>query len=112
VERGSGFTGIDVGLSRSSLGRIDPHFREARRRLGKPAGKAFRMRRIGSGEHSLPRGDALLGQTKMHVVGRQQAKARVMVLYVVEGEELMAVAPGVLNRAEPVREMPADTSAS
>src|SRR5712692_5354290 len=40
----------------------------------------------------------------MHVGGRQQAKTAVMVLGVVPREEDVAVGPGVLDRAEPVRE--------
>ncbi len=39
------------------------------------AGESLRVRRVGRGEHGRPRGDALLGQTVMHVGRRQQAEA-------------------------------------
>ena len=50
------------------------------------------MGRVGGGEHSRARGDALLGQAVMHVGGRQQAEADVMMLGVVPGEEDVGVA--------------------
>ena len=40
----------------------------------------------------------------MHVGGRQQTEADVMVLGVVPGEEDVAVGPGILDRPEPPRE--------
>ncbi len=42
---------------------------------------------VGPGEHGPSRRQALLGQAMMHISGRQQAEARVMVLSVVPGEE-------------------------
>ena len=63
------------------------------------------MGRVGRREHSRSRRDTLLGQAVMHVNGRQQAEAGMMVLSVVPGEEALAVRSGVLNRAEPLREV-------
>ena len=62
------------------------------------------MRGICRGEYGGARRDALLGQAVMHVGRSQQAKAGVMVLGVVPGEEDMAVGPGILDRAHPLRE--------
>jgi hypothetical protein len=62
------------------------------------------MRAIGSRQHRRPRRHALLGQSVMHVVGRQQSKTAVMVLGVVPREEDVAVGADVLDRAEPFRE--------
>src|SRR6267143_6868794 len=45
------------------------------------------MGRVGDGKHGRARGDALLGQAVVHVGGRQQAEADVMVFGVVPGEE-------------------------
>ena len=64
----------------SRLGRIDPHFHGTRRRPGEAGGEAFRVRAIRRGKHSGPRHDTLRGQTMVHVVGRQQAEAAVVVL--------------------------------
>src|SRR2546425_10233839 len=81
---------------RAALGGIDPdlggHRRRGRRARRKPLG----MGRVGRGEHGRARRDALLGQAVMHVGGRQQAEAGVMVLGVVPGEEDVGVGPGVL----------------
>ena len=66
--------------------------------------KSLRMNSIGSGEHGRPRGDAFVGQAVMHVGGRQQPEARMMMLGVVPDEERVAVHPGILNRAETRRE--------
>jgi hypothetical protein len=41
------------------------------------------MGRVGDGKHGRARGDALLGQAVVHVGGRQQAEADVMVFGVV-----------------------------
>ena len=71
---------------------------------GGPAGKPLGMGRVGRGEHGRARRDALLGQAVVHVGGRQQAEADVMVLGVVPGEEDVAVGSGVLDRAEALRE--------
>ena len=60
---------------------------------------------MGPGEHGHPRSNALLGQPVMHVKGRQQTKAGMMVLGVVPGEEDMTVCPRVLDRAETLREI-------
>jgi hypothetical protein len=73
--------------------------------VGRPGGESFRMGRVGRGEHGRPRRDALLGQSVMHVVGRQQSKTAVMVLGVVPREEDVAVGAGVLDRAEARREV-------
>ena len=45
------------------------------------------MRGVGRSEHGRPRGDALLGQTVMHVGRRQQAEADMMVFGVVPGKK-------------------------
>jgi hypothetical protein len=63
------------------------------------------MGRVGRGEHGRARRDALLGQAVVHVGGRQQAEADVMVLGLVPGEEDVGVRPGVLDRAEPPRKL-------
>src|SRR5713226_6896787 len=60
VEQGSGFTSSGAGLCRPGLGWVDPDFRGTRRRLGEPAGKAFRVPCVGRGEHDRPRRRALL----------------------------------------------------
>jgi len=56
------------------IGWVDPDFRGARWRLGKPAGEAFGMprHRPSPAPPSVPH--PLLGQAVMHVVGRQQPK--------------------------------------
>ena len=61
------------------------------------------MRRIGRCEHNRPRRDAFLGQTLMHVSGRQEPEARMMMLGVVPGEEPVAVRAGILDRAKSLR---------
>jgi len=61
--------------------------------VGQAGGEAFRVRGVGRGEHGRPRGNALLGQSVMHVKRCQQSKARMMVLGVAPGEEDVAVAP-------------------
>jgi hypothetical protein len=60
---------------------------------------------VGRGEHGRPPGNALLGQSVMHVKRCQQSKARMMVLGVVPGEEDVAMRPCVLDRAETLREI-------
>jgi hypothetical protein len=55
--------------------------------MGEPSEKSLRMCSVGPGEHGPSRRQALLGQAMMHISGRQQAEARVMVLSVVPGEE-------------------------
>ena len=62
------------------------------------------MSRIGGGEHGAARGDALLSQAEVHVVGRQQAEAAVVMGGVVPGEELVPVGTGVLDRAKAIGE--------
>jgi len=47
------------------------------------------MGRVGDGEHGRALGDALLGQAVVHVGGRQQAEADVMVFGVVPDCKLM-----------------------
>ena len=61
------------------------------------------MGRVGRGEHGRSCRDTLLGQAVMHVGGRQQAEAGMMVLGVVPGKEAVAVRSGVLDRAEASR---------
>lgn len=51
-----------------------------RRRLRQAGGEAFGMRAVSRGEHGRSRRDALLGDAVVHVGGRQQVEARVMVL--------------------------------
>ena len=62
------------------------------------------MRRIRRGEHVGARGQALRGQAEVHVVGREQAKAAVVMGLVVPGEEVLAVGARVLDRAEAIWE--------
>ena len=62
------------------------------------------MGRVRRGEDDGALGPSLLGQAEVHVVGREQAQAAVVVLSVIPGEETLAVGPGVLERAEAVRE--------
>ena len=103
VVHDSGFMGSGVGriLSRSGLGWVDPDFRGARRRLWEAAREALRVCGMGRGEHGDPRGHALLGEAVVHIVGRQQAQAAVMMFGVVPGEEDVAVGAGVLNATIP-----------
>ncbi len=54
-----------------------------RRRVGPASGEPFRVSGMGGGEHRGPRGDTLLRHTMMHVGGRQQPEAGVVVLGVV-----------------------------
>jgi hypothetical protein len=49
------------------------------------------------GEHGAALGDALLRQADVHVMGRQQAEAGVVMLGVVPGEEGLAVSARVLE---------------
>src|SRR3990172_6716551 len=106
VERDSGFMGSGVGRvpGRSGLGWVDPDFRGARRRLWEAAREALRVCGMGRGEHGGRRGHALLGEAVVHIMGRQQSQAAVMMFDVVPGEEDVAVGAGVLDRAEPRRE--------
>ena len=46
-------------------------------------GEAFGMLGVGRGEHGRSRRDALFGHAMVHVGGRQQAEARMMVIGVV-----------------------------
>ena len=64
--------------------------------------EALGMLGVGRGEHGRSRRDALLGHAMVHVGGRQQAEAGVMMLGVVPREEDVAVGAGVLDRAEPL----------
>jgi hypothetical protein len=48
--------------------------------VGPASGEAFRVSSMGGGEHRGPRGDTLLRHTMMHVSGRQQPEAGVVVL--------------------------------
>jgi hypothetical protein len=75
------------GLIHTSIGTC--------RWLGKPAGEALRVCRVGRGESGRPRSYALLGQTVMHVRRCQQAEADMMVFRVVPREEDVAVGRGV-----------------
>ena len=56
------------------------------------------MRDVRSGEHGRSCRNSLRGQAMVHVTGGQQAKAGVMVLGVVPGEEDVTVGPGILKR--------------
>jgi hypothetical protein len=62
------------------------------------------MRAMGRRQHRRPCRHPLLGQDVMHVGRRQQAKARMMVLGVVPGEEDVTVTADVLDGAKPFRE--------
>src|SRR5207245_6343447 len=79
---------------RIALGGIDPDLRRHRRRGRGARGKPFGMGRVGRGEHGRARRDALLGPAVVHVGGRQQAEADVMVLGVVPGEVDVGGGPG------------------
>src|SRR5947199_5287542 len=79
------FRSIDPILGRSRSGR-----RAAR---GRPLG----MGGVRRGEHGTALGDALLRQADVHVMGRQQAEAGVVMLGVVPGEEGLAVSARVLE---------------
>ena len=72
--------------------------------MGRPGGESFRVRRVGRREHGRSRSYALIGQAVMHIRGRQQAEAGMMVFGVVPDEEGVAVGAGVLDRAETRRE--------
>jgi hypothetical protein len=62
------------------------------------------MGRIRRGEHGGALGHALLGQAEVHIVGREQPEAAMVMLGVVPGEEDVPVGPGVWERAKPLRE--------
>jgi hypothetical protein len=66
--------------------------------------KPLGMRRIRRGEHRGALGHTLLGQAEVHVVGREQPEAAVVMFGVVPGEEDVPVGPSILDAAEPVRE--------
>ena len=51
-----------------------------RRRVRQARREAFRVGDMGRGEHRRSRSHALIGQAVMHICGRQQSKARMMVL--------------------------------
>ena len=68
------------------------------------SGESFRVSGMGGGEHGGSHCDALLRPAVMHIIRRQEPKARMMVLGVVPGEEEVAVGSRVLDRAEPLRE--------
>jgi hypothetical protein len=57
------------------------------------------MGRIRRGEHGGALGHALLGQAEVHIVGREQPEAAMVMLGVVPGEEDVPVGPGVWERA-------------
>jgi hypothetical protein len=63
-------------------------------------GKAFRVRTPGLAESCSALLDARLSKSVVHVVRREQAKPRVVMVAVVPGEKVSADAAGVLNRAE------------
>ena len=67
--------------------------------MGRPSGETFRVHRIGRREHGRSRHHAFLAQAVMHVGGRQQAEAGMMVLGVIPGEETVTVRPSILDRA-------------
>ena len=83
---------------------MDPHLHRTRRRVRLAGGESFRARGIGRGEHGRPRRNAPLGQAVMNVIGREQSQTAVVMFVVIPGEEDMAVGPGILDRAEAVRE--------
>jgi hypothetical protein len=87
----------------SDLGWIDPDFQRTRRGLRETGGEALRVRRVCRGQHGGPGRHSMLSQTVMHVVGRQQTEAGVMVLGVVPGAEDVAVPARVLDRADALR---------
>ena len=70
--------GKECLLRRSGLGWVDPDFRGACWRLWEAAREALRVCGMGRGEHGGPRGHALLGEAVVHVVGRQQGQAALM----------------------------------
>ncbi len=70
--------------------------------MGQAGGESLRMRGVGRGKHGRSRRDALLSPAVVHVGGRQQPEARVMVLGVVPGEEHVAVRPEPVNKNETV----------
>jgi hypothetical protein len=72
---------------------VDPHGRGARRRLWEAAREALWVDGIGGGERGRPGRYALVGQTVVHVVRGEQAKAAVMMCDVVPGEEDVAMGP-------------------
>ena len=102
VERDGGFTSHRAGrLTRSrTFWVVRPHFLRTRWRLGEPAEEALRVRRVG--QHGGPGRRSMLGQARVHVVGRQQAEAGVLVLRVVLGEEAVAVARTELDPLPPL----------
>jgi len=104
VERDGGFTSHRAGrLTRSrTFWVVRPHFLRTRWRLGEPAEEALRVRRVGRGQHGGPGRRSMLGQARVHVVGRQQAEAGVLVLRVVLGEEAVAVARTELDPLPPL----------
>ena len=91
-------------LERAGLGGIDPNLGRSRSGRRAARGKPLGMGGVRRGEHGTALGDALLRQADVHVMGRQQAEAGVVMLGVVPGEEGLAVGPRVLDRAEAVRE--------
>jgi hypothetical protein len=62
-----------------------------------------RQAEIGEIEIHAPCGDALIRPPMMNVSGRERADARMTVFGVVPPKEIMAMRPGVLDRAEPLR---------
>src|SRR5438552_4078047 len=92
-------------LGRSGLGWIDPDGRGTRRRLRYAPGKPFGMRGMRRRQDLGAADDASLGQAVVDIVRREQAEAGVTVLGVVPGEEDVAMRSGILDRAEPVREV-------
>jgi len=67
-------------------GGFDPDIRGAGWRLGETAGEALGVHAIGRGQHSCPCRHPLLGQAVVHVGGRQQPKAGVMIGGVDQGK--------------------------
>ena len=76
-----------------------------RRRVRRARREAFRVGDMGRGEHGCSRCHALIRQAVMRFRGRQPAEAGMMVFGVVPDEEGVAVAAGVLDRAEARREV-------
>src|SRR5215468_12617248 len=87
-------------LRRPSPGWVDPYFHWTRWRMGRAGEKSLWMSGIGPGEHGRPHSDAFLDQAVMHVGGRQQPEAQMMMIGVVPDEERVAVRPDILDRAE------------
>ena len=91
-------------LERARLGGSDPDLGRRRGRRRTAGREPLGMGRIRRGEHGGALGHALRGQAEVHVVGREQPEAAVMMFGVVPGEEDVPVGPRILDRAEALRE--------